>query len=326
MYQALLKRIAILLSRLYFSKKEYAEPIYHFLSRIGITGIIKETLSHLSFLLALEKCIVVPRIVRFETSSLCNLKCPMCPQPNQMTRKKTFMDFALYQKVIDSNPQIKEVELFNWGEPLMNPKISDFVRYASNRRILTRFVTNATLLNKEKSKQLIDSGINEIYFSLDNIGDEYRKIRNYQFEQVIENISTFISLCKKQERKIRTGINIVKSKYNKDGIDKALAYLTNLGIDFVSVEECQFENQNIERTSRCFEPYRNITILSNGEVVPCCVDYDGELSMGNARKENKLKKIFNNHAYRIFRKSFKSANRMHLICRKCSYRSITFNF
>lgn len=322
MNNTLFKIIADLTSRLYFSRKEYSEPLYHFLVRIGWQGLFKEALAHLCFLFASKNCFVLPRVVRFETSSLCNLKCLMCPQPQKMKRPKKNMDFDLFRKVIDLNPQIKEVELFNWGEPLMNPKISEFVKYASHKNILSRFVTNATLLNPDKSVELIEAGLDQIYFSLDNIDSEYEKIRNYSFTQVVNNISAFIDIARKKGKTIRTGVNIVRSQYNTDGIDQAVKMFKKMDVDIVSVEDSQYEKTEVRRTSRCFEPYRNMTILSNGDIVPCCVDYDGILSMGSAWHEPELTKTFNNSAFKNLRRSFRSKNDMHNICAQCSYRSV----
>ena len=322
MNQKLIKIISKLFARFYFLRKDYSEPIYNFLSRIGWKGIISEGISHLSFLMATEKCIIAPRLVRFEVSSRCNIKCPMCPQPEKMTRPKKNMEYRLYEKVLESNTQIREVDLFNWGEPLLNPDIIRFVKYASDKHILTRFVTNATLLSKKMSVQLIDAGINEIYFSLDNIDDRYEKIRKHSFIKVVGNIAAFMEVAKKSGRRIRTGINIVKSRHNQHGIEHAVAVFEKLGIDNVLVEEDQFEEKDRERISRCFEPYRNITVLSNGDVVPCCVDYDGVLSMGSVWRQPDLKTIFNNKYYRRLRRSFRSVKDMHQICAQCSYRSV----
>ena len=326
MSRTLFKLVSFLFSSFYFHRADYSEPIYHFLTRIGWSGILREGLSQLTFLAAAEKSLVTPRLVRFEVSSLCNLKCLMCPQPDKMTRPRKNMPYDLYRRVIDANPQIREVELFNWGEPLMNPRLVEFVRYAAKNKILTRFVTNATLLNGNKSSELVAAGLDEIYFSLDNIDDEYERIRKQSFARVIENITGFIEMARNGPKHIRTGVNIVKSQYNKNGLDQAKRRFMKMGIDVVLVEECQFEQEVFSRTSRCFEPYRNITILSNGTVVPCCVDYNGVLAMGSVWQEPNLKKIFNNSAYRGLRRSFRPNNRINSICERCSYRSVAIGY
>lgn len=315
--------ISRMFARYYFNRDDYADAIASLLTRIGWAGIFREALAHAYFLLGTEKSVALPRLVRFEVTNLCNLKCPMCPQPHKMKRPKRNMEFNLYKRIIDKNPGIMEVELFNWGEPLVHPEIDKFVKYASNRKIRTRFVTNAVLLSTRMSNRLFDSELSEIFFSVDNIGEEYEKIRNYSFDKIIDNILNFLSMAKERNYRIRTGINIIKSPFNEGNIEKAVNMLSKIGIDSISVEQCQFHDLIWQRTSRCFEPYRNMVVLSNGEVVPCCVDYDGVLSVGLVYEETDLKKIFNNEDFRKLRRSFRKVGDMNEICMKCHYRTIT---
>lgn len=310
-------------ARHYFNRDDYADVIARFLIRIGWAGIFREVLAHAYFSLGMEKSVALPRLVRFEVTNLCNLKCPMCPQPHKMKRLKRNMEFGLYKRIIDKNPGIMEVELFNWGEPLVHPEIDKFVKYAANRKISTRFVSNAVLLSTQMSNRLIDSGLSEIFFSVDNIGEEYEKIRDYSFNKVIDNIVNFLSTAKDRNYRIRTGINIIRSPFNEGNIEKAVNTLSKIGIDSILVEQCQFHDLKWQRKSRCFEPYRNIVILSNGEVVPCCVDYDGVLSVGSVYEETDLKKTFNSEDFRKLRRSFRKVEDMNEICMKCHYRTIT---
>ena len=99
-------------------------------------------------------------------------------------------------------------------------------------------------------------------------------------------------------------------------------FYKEVGIDYITVEECQFTNPDYHKKSKCFEIYRNITILSNGDVVPCCVDYDGKMILGSVKKRFNLKSIFNNKFYRNLRKSFKNNRTIPVICQKCHYRTI----
>jgi hypothetical protein len=52
----------------------------------------------------------------------------MCPQPEMMTRPKKNMDIKLYRRIIEKNSFIWEVDLFNWGEPLIHPEIDQFIQ------------------------------------------------------------------------------------------------------------------------------------------------------------------------------------------------------
>lgn len=128
-----------------------------------------------------------PLNLDIEASSACNLRCPMCPRTVVMknsdkTREYSkHFDFSLYQRLIDEAAKlgIYAVKL-NWlGEPLMNPRIVDMVRYAKSKGIEDVIMnTNATLLTEKMSRELISAGIDRIFFSFDSpYKDAYEKIR-----------------------------------------------------------------------------------------------------------------------------------------------------
>ena len=80
------------------------------------------------------------------------------------------MSFELYKKIIEEcvNLKVPSIKL-NWrGEPLLNSKISEFIKYAKQKGILEVSInTNAVTLTEEKSEKLIKSGLDVIIFSFD---------------------------------------------------------------------------------------------------------------------------------------------------------------
>ena len=82
-----------------------------------------------------------------------------------MTRPRQLLDIDLYKRVPDRNPCIEEVDLFNWGEPLLHPRLNDFISYATAKGIFSRLVTNAVLLDSERSISLLAAGLRAIIFS-----------------------------------------------------------------------------------------------------------------------------------------------------------------
>ena len=80
------------------------------------------------------------------------------------------MDFNFYKKIIDTAvkfdvPSIK----LNWrGEPLLNPKLEEFISYAKKNGILEVSInTNATTLTEKRAERLIDAGLDQIIYSFD---------------------------------------------------------------------------------------------------------------------------------------------------------------
>lgn len=70
-------------------------------------------------------------------------------------------------------------------------------------------------------------------------------------------------------------------------------------------------------TPPCLAPYKYITILTNGDVVPCCIDYEGKKVMGNITSQS-LSDIWNSEKYFNFRKDALSLNKKNELCKKCT--------
>lgn len=319
--QRFVKFLSQAVSRLYFRDIKHTNQVYRFLGRIGAKGLIKECLAQGCFLAGSRVVLTSPRSVRFEVSSLCNLKCLMCPQPTIMSRRKQLMDIDIYKNALDANSQIEEVDLFNWGEPLIHHKFEEFVSYASSKGLFTRTVTNGTLLTKDRSRKIIDSGISEIIFSVDSVGENYYKIRGVEIEETINKIENFIILSNSRKNDICIGINITNSVYNSD-CEKSLRYFLSLGVDYVAVNSCHEYSSSFVRKNSCLEPYRYIVVLSDGTVTPCCADFDGKLAFGSLYEEINLDKLINNSTIQKLRQDLRNSKTMPQVCSTCSFRVV----
>ena len=143
-----------------------------------------------------------PLCIDIETVAMCDLACPFC-----------FREYyATPDKLIDSNfcfellDQISELGIpsvkFNWrGEPLLHPKLPDFIAYAKKKGIIETIInTNATNLTEKKAKELISTGLDYMIYSFDGGTKEtYEEMRpgrfkENKFEHVYENIRQFKSI------------------------------------------------------------------------------------------------------------------------------------
>tara|TARA_B100000989_G_C19531090_1_gene469921 strand:- start:4611 stop:5972 length:1362 start_codon:yes stop_codon:yes gene_type:complete len=147
---------------------------------------------------------LIPLCLDLELAAICDLACPYCFRQTYVTPDKVMpseLAFDLIDQASEMGiPSIK----FNWrGEPLLNPKIPEIIRYAKNKGILDTMInTNATRLSKDLAKKLIKAGIDQIIFSFDGGTKEtYEKNRigrfskNY-FENVYANIFNFYTVKK----------------------------------------------------------------------------------------------------------------------------------
>ena len=313
--------LAKFLSKVYFGTLGNTSTIEAYLYRLSLRGATREGINLLSYFFGTEKCLFYPRSVRFEVTNCCNLKCPMCPQPTKMRRSRQLMDINLYKRVLDYCPQIEEVDLFNWGEPLLHPKLEEFIEYASAQKKYSRLVTNAVLLEEKRTKLLLAAGLKAIIFSLDNTGEKYQLIRGTSFERTLRNVMVFIERAREMPYPVYIGINMTRSSYNQAELSAAAKELSAIGADHIDIHDCQEYTHEYQRSSRCMELYRYLVVLSDGRVTPCCVDFDGVLSFGSVIDEPNLGILFNSKPIRELRQALRSSKTMPAICSHCHYRT-----
>ena len=111
-----------------------------------------------------------PRFIYIEPTNDCNLSCVMCPRETSV-KTAGYMSFELYRSVVDqlSGRDIAQLSLHLAGEPLLHPRIAEMVAYAKGgglRRV--RFATNATLLNEDLARDLIEAGLDSLTVSMDS--------------------------------------------------------------------------------------------------------------------------------------------------------------
>lgn len=123
-----------------------------------------------------------PFYIFIDPTNICNLKCVFCQVSHFRETGKfpnsTHLDFDLYEKTIDGlgefGKPLELVKLYNHGEPLLNPRFADMVRYAKASGYVKRVetVTNGVLLQPELVDEIIAAGIDKIHISLNGLSDE----------------------------------------------------------------------------------------------------------------------------------------------------------
>ena len=111
-----------------------------------------------------------PLHLDIELTNICNLKCSMCFQ-KYMKSNKGLMKWALYKKIIDEGAVkgLAAIKLQVRGESFLHPDLMRCIKYAKEKGIMdVQITTNGTLLDEEKSRKIIESGLDMIIFSLDS--------------------------------------------------------------------------------------------------------------------------------------------------------------
>jgi MoaA/NifB/PqqE/SkfB family radical SAM enzyme len=249
-----------------------------------------------------------------ETNNTCNLECTPCPTPRDMKRKKGYMNLATFKRIINLNPELERIYLTNWGEPLIHPEIVQMIGYAHSKGKHTAITTNGTNLSRELSQALIENGLDLIKVSVDGNKKTYEKIRDYSYEKVESNIKEFLDVRKKLGKNTWVEVSMLVFEETQHEIEEFLNKWEPL-VDFVNLQPKFFTIKRGKYTP-CRDLWRILVVLWNGDVVPCCADFEGILTLGDAKKTN-LQVIFKSLAMKELRK-------MHLkkkppnLCASCS--------
>jgi MoaA/NifB/PqqE/SkfB family radical SAM enzyme len=145
-----------------------------------------------------------PKMISLEASSICQLRCPSCPNTSKAilpTVGSGFLQLSDFRKLIDENPWIKKIELSNYGEIFLNSDILEIIKHAYKRKVaLTADIgVNLNNVKSDVLEGLVKYKLRSMVVSIDGASNEtytqYRIRGNYN--RVIENIKQ-INLFKKQ--------------------------------------------------------------------------------------------------------------------------------
>lgn len=294
-----------------------------------------------------------PSLVMIEPTNLCNLHCPLCPTGNRTLRApRGYMKFEDYKRIVDEiGDYVLMLTLYNYGEPFLNKNIFEMIEYAKKKRIFIRTSTNGHLIgDKERISRLVKSGLDHMIVSLDGATQEtFQKYRvGGNFNKVIENIRMIVEEKKLQHsstpyielqfivmRHNEHEIPIIKKVAEEIGVDRLKLKTTNLSNypeediekmkeylpENSSLRRYKLENGKVVRTAKiknkCIWLWFGTVVNWDGSVVPCCYDPHRSIEVGNAFKENSLKKIWFSERYANLRKVVLNNKRSIKICEKC---------
>jgi MoaA/NifB/PqqE/SkfB family radical SAM enzyme len=248
------------------------------------------------------------RGVDVELTNRCNALCSFCPRAE--TPQQGFMTFETFEKVVARVLELNEksphyIDFTGQGESTLHPQLLEFATYAKSKRLGVRMTTNANLLDKDKSRALIEAGLISVTFSVSDFGDDYELVYNLSFEKTRTNILDFLALTKEYpEREIDIVISIVKHDINMNKIEEMKRFWYGLGVKYVMEfdqnnrggacdNQHYFSGNNTYEleankilangkiSSLCAAPFRFIFVGWNGQYYICCSDYRKQSPLGS---------------------------------------------
>lgn len=180
------------------------------------------------------------RLWQIETSVACNLNCIMCPWKDE--RRQRFKTGDMSEKIWAAlRPYLQQtssVDFTGGGEPLLHPGLAAWIREAREAGCQTGFLTNGLILNRERIRQFVRTGLDWIGFSMDGASaDIYEQIRKgADFQRLCENISTVAEL--RNDKKPCIMINFVMMPANAHQVEDIVRLAAKLGADQVNFKQC----------------------------------------------------------------------------------------
>lgn len=280
-----------------------------------------------------------PLNLDLEVSRRCNLRCTMCLKTTKMKKGEKMdegdIDFELAKKIIDEGAEngLYGIKFNYFGEPLMNPKLPELIKYAKNKGIIDVMInTNGVLLNEKMSRKIIESGLDKLFISVDSPNKEhYEKIRSgANFDTVIDNIKRFVKIRKelgKISPVVRVCMVVMKENLNEvyDYIKlwAPIVDLISFG-DYVNmggIDEKENERilnpPEIHKDFICPQLYQRIFVHWNGQIGLCGKDYNPKMGLGNANNMS-IKEVWLGEKMKTIRKLHETGQYKKIfLCKDC---------
>lgn len=280
--------------------------------------------------------------VYIEITSVCNLACSFCPQT---ARTKNFMKPDVFETVLDQvKPHTDHIYLHVKGEPLLHPKIDALLDASHARGLKVNITTNGTLIHKAGPKILEKPALRQMNFSLHSfdghIGSENRE--GYigsilSFAKAASARGVLISfrlwnlaqdnMTNAQRQRNRETLELLESEFNLDfkieekvEPGKGIKIAPNIYLN----QDYEFEWPSLSAPEDdgkgfCHALRSQAGVLVDGTVIPCCLDGEGVINLGNVFTSSFSEIVESERANQLF-DGFSRREAVEELCRKCGYR------
>lgn len=267
--------------------------------------------------------------VYVEISNICNLKCSFCPGT---TRKPKRMNADEFKIVLEKIKDYTDYIYFHLlGEPLCHPDLESFLKIAENMGFKVIITTNGTLLSKNKTVLLKSNSHYKTVISLHSFEANNNKT---SFSEYLDEC---FSYGKEAENKkivvFRLWNNGGKDSFNEEIVKALENYFpkpwnierngTRIGEKIYIQYGDKFDWPTLENSSTdenifCYGLRDQIGILADGTVVPCCLDNNGEIALGNIFTSD-LEEILNSQRAQNIYNGFSKRTACEELCKRCSF-------
>lgn len=266
--------------------------------------------------------------VYIEITNVCNMNCSFC---HGHSRDKRFMSEDEFNLILDRlSGQTEYIYYHLMGEPLLHPLLPVFLKTAKNKGYKSMITTNGTLLNK-CGDDIINAGIHKVNISVHSFeesdNDEYLsylgKIADFAEKANHAGVIIVLRFWNNgiDEAKNNFAIDYFRSRFDGDWAEnsKGLRIRNKMFIEYGDRFGWPDKNAEIQGDEVfCYGLRDHFGILCDGTVVPCCLDSDGVINLGNIF-DSDIESILSSERAAAMKSAFDCRKASEELCRRCAY-------
>lgn len=279
--------------------------------------------------------------VHIEVTNICGLACSFCPP--KINPSKTMSLLFFEELLLELRPYTKTLAFHVMGDPLTLSNLEEYLDIADKYGFEVELTTSGYYLGKTKAQTLLHKAVRQLNISLNSFNknslnmtfEEYinavldlcsQKIEHYPKPFINLRLWNLDDVCSEADynrllfEKLGSffNISIDADKIYKDKI-KSIRLDSKLLLNFDSYFEWPSLASAHESDGTCYGLKSHIGVLANGTVIPCCLDGDGVIALGNLHDAS-LEEILNSKRAKDMIEGFKNFKAVEELCKKCSYK------
>lgn len=265
--------------------------------------------------------------VYVEITNICNMNCSFCHGHNRepyMITEKEFLHILSQLK-----DKTRYIYYHLMGEPLLHPDLIRFIGIADQKGYKSVITTNGTLLDRV-SEKLISSGVHKVNISLHSFEDDDK-------QKLYKYLDTVIDFSQKASSKgvivvLRfwnngadvdnsAAISYLREKLSGEWSENTKGYRINKKLFLEYADRFEWPDKAAEFQSDsvfCYGLRDHFGILCDGTVVPCCLDSNGVINLGNIYKQD-IDSILDSPRAKAINQGFDCRKAVEDLCKRCAY-------
>jgi MoaA/NifB/PqqE/SkfB family radical SAM enzyme len=177
-----------------------------------------------------------------EVTNRCQLACVRCARPRYRAGSPALdLDFARFEAMLLAFPHLREVFFVGLGEPLLHPRLEEYVAVARQRDLRCKVVTNGLLATPDRLTRLRDCGLAEITFSLDTLdAGLFRQLRGGA------SVSTVLEHFRGVPAGLLRTVFVTVSKHNLDSLPALIDFAAEMKLAGLAMSDVNFPHNQAD--------------------------------------------------------------------------------